>query len=443
MQTLFAISKHAVLASVKTTKGTLVRWIDRFVPAGVDLDTTTRARLFIGVASLVALLSLFRGLSLMLSGFVVHGILVEVLILDIAAALWLLRKKTSLALAVHLLFAPLFALGTGMAYQRGGVGAPVLLGLGLLPGAALLIAGPRTGIVYFLLHVLVIGSFATARATGHVFADTLAPDRKLAVETLGAVLFSSALFGVFSIYERLKGIALTERATAERERLSAEQLTRLVERSRAESLAIITKSLMHEVNSPLTVIDQNLRFCTTSAQRGTRFEDPDVASALADARTSTERIVTILRDLRAFTRIDEADVPVIDLCVTSRTALRILRPNFDRVAFELELPPAPVFVRTNESALLLLLLNLLRHAVRSCSEAPHPKVLVSIQATDGVEPHRLIVSADTTDMPPMRTKRLGEASELVVSERIVEQLGGTLVAGATGSSKVWVELRPA
>lgn len=409
-----------------------VGWLDLFVPASfaADPDAARRARLFTGTVTGVAVLSVVRGVSLILGGFFLHGVLVTGLVLAATGALWLLRRTGSLAIATHVIFLPLFLLGAAMAYQRGGVGAPVLLALGFIPGAVFLFAGKRGGVPYAAMHLLTILGFWWWRASGHVLPDLLAPSRRLVVEGVGAVSFGVLTFVVFFAYETLKGTALHESRAAERRSVKAEHLTRLIEIARAESLAAIAKGLAHEVNNPLAVIDQNLRFVL----RAKGSLSAEASASLEDAMASVERIATVMREIHTFARSGPGTISTVDLRVLLRTATRILQPDIARCALTFDVPDSPAFAKGNEGEILQVIFNLLRDAMYACHAESAPEIRLALAPAPGggwrlsITDNGATPPGDTTqehaDSSAPKRPRLG----LAVAERIVSGFGGVVAS---------------
>ncbi len=99
----------------------------------------------------------------------------------------------------------------------------------------------------------------------------------------------------------------------------------LVESEKMAVLGNLTAGITHEINTPLGVINSNIDL----VKRATRRMDDKVASALLPAvdasQAAVERIDALVKNLKRFVGLDEADVRRFDVREGIESALALLR----------------------------------------------------------------------------------------------------------------------
>ena len=157
------------------------------------------------------------------------------------------------------------------------------------------------------------------------------------------------------------------------DRLRAEELLRLGQVARLNTLGELAAGMAHELNQPLTAMLAN----TQAASRLLADEPPELASARAamtqaveQARRASE-VVGRLR--RAVERPDlSAQLQSVRLQEALRNALYLLEPEFKRRELEpqLEAPAATTIVLAEPVALEQIIHNLLMNALQALEQVP-------------------------------------------------------------------------
>ncbi|MGO8969168.1 MAG: PAS domain S-box protein [Myxococcaceae bacterium] len=246
------------------------------------------------------------------------------------------------------------------------------------------------------------------------------------------------------------------RDIAERRAMQAQ----LMVASRMASVGTLAAGMAHEINNPLAFINANLVWLRDAleAQRAalgdSSFQELD--TVVSEARTGIERIGNIVRDLKAFSRVetDEAAAPVDVrkvLSFAAKMADKELRQRA-RVVSELEDVPA---VLGSEGRLGQVFLNLLLNAAQAIPDGAATSneirirclhrdrtVVVEVSDTGRGIPEEL--QARIFD-PFFTTKPVGEGTGLglAVCHGIVRGLGGEIsVRSEVGRGSTFSVLLP-
>ncbi len=229
-------------------------------------------------------------------------------------------------------------------------------------------------------------------------------------------------------------------------RSRARELRRNLEH--ADRLATVGKlaaGIAHEVNNPAALVRTNLEIMLESL-RDVRAElAPSAVPAIDDLITMTrenlagmERIVTIVRELGAFSRVESDRVEWVDLSDISRRTCSMLANEIrHRARLVLDLRSVPP-IAAEPGKLTQVLVNLLvnaAHAIPAGAVGEH-EVRVS---TEGFEDHLVLAVEDTgCGIGPLEIERIfepffttkargeGTGLGLSIAAEIVAQFGGEI-----------------
>ncbi|MDO9402812.1 MAG: ATP-binding protein [Polaromonas sp.] len=240
----------------------------------------------------------------------------------------------------------------------------------------------------------------------------------------------------------LAAVAALRRQRAERHR--AEELLRLGQVARLNTLGELAAGMAHELNQPLTAVVAN----TQAAGRLLADEPPDLGTArhaMAQAVEQARRASAVVSRLRrTVERPDLAATPqTIDLVQAVRDALYLLEPEFERrgVTAQLAVPAGAVRVLAEAVALEQVIHNLLMNALQALDHARQQdaqarQVTLRVQADGGVV--TLAVADNGPGIPhdvlprifePFFTTRSGGLGlGLSLCESLAAGMGGSLTA---------------
>ncbi|MCP3163950.1 PAS domain S-box protein [Myxococcus qinghaiensis] len=181
---------------------------------------------------------------------------------------------------------------------------------------------------------------------------------------------------------------------------------RLMLAERMASVGTLAAGVAHEINNPLAYLTANLAFAREELSNlpvpGAPGVDPALAEALADAQSAlaeaqqgAERVRTIVRDLKTFSRVDSLEDAVVDvrqvLDSTLNLATTEIRHRARLVKFFEDVTP----VRANESRLGQVFLNLLVNAAQAIPEGSPDRHEIRVCARMGDGGRVMVEVSDT------------------------------------------------
>lgn len=239
------------------------------------------------------------------------------------------------------------------------------------------------------------------------------------LDATGAVCFAVATF-----------VDITER--------NATRL-RLQIADRMASVGTLAAGVAHEINNPLAYVSSNLTFATEELQ-----QEPgrwsEVLEALAEARMGTERVRTIVRDLKTFSRPHEDTLQPVDVNNVLQASLNMAWNEIrHRARLVKHLGDVPK-VMASEARLGQVFLNLLVNAAQAIPVGSIEKNEIRLSTSTDAGKGRVVVEvADTgPGIPPETLNRIfdpffttkpigtGTGLGLAICQGIVHTLGGEL-----------------
>jgi len=250
------------------------------------------------------------------------------------------------------------------------------------------------------------------------------------------------------IYRPLANVA----AELERTDRTIEELRRaLAGADRLATLGLMSAQLVHEINTPLSVLHGSIESLLEQAP------DESCREKLRRMLRVTERLSRITGGVLAFSRPSACDLrPVaVRSVVDEAWSLVSFEPKSSAVTFLNETREHD-FVAADPGALVQVFVNVLRNALDAVSSGGVIVVRSSRVAAGGQDWVRILVEDDGPGIPPDLFPRLFEAFAtnrpdrrgvglgLNVSHEIVQRHGGTIAAAnRPGGASFEVRLQPA
>ncbi len=303
-----------------------------------------------------------------------------------------------------------------------------------LPFAALVLFPGET------LAAVVMTVGCTASGTAMLVRAHASPGTAAAFVAACAATSALALFGTrsYRLLREAEVAAAQARAHAVAELAESER-----RRARAERLALVGQlaaGVAHEINNPLSYVKSNV---TWTRQALARAGDDafDLVQALAESETGLARIQSIVADLRAFARDDDAP-ETCDAVQAAREALRLAAMRVARAAITTAaLPDDQRRVRMSRTRLVQALVNLIVNAADALEGAGRRDGHIVVRLEDTADHVVLSVADDGPGLSPeaeahlfepfFTTKgALGTGLGLALTREYVEHYGGSVEAGA-------------
>ncbi|MCW5734113.1 MAG: PAS domain S-box protein [Enhydrobacter sp.] len=214
--------------------------------------------------------------------------------------------------------------------------------------------------------------------------------------------------------------------------------------SRFTALGEMASTLAHEINQPLTAINNYLKGCHRLLERIEGEQVPALRDALSRAADQALRAGQIIRRLREFVSRGDSERRVENLpkLIEDASTLAMVGTRENAITVSFRLDPRAEQVLVDRIQIQQVLVNLIRNAVEILSESPGRRELEieTLLESDGTI--QVGVSDSGTGLAPevrahlfqpfVTTKQKGMGLGLSICRTIVEAHGG----------KIWADPRP-
>jgi C4-dicarboxylate-specific signal transduction histidine kinase len=230
----------------------------------------------------------------------------------------------------------------------------------------------------------------------------------------------------------------------------------LRQNDRLVAMGTIAAGVAHEINNPLTHLVASLPIVLDAARRGAAPDD-EVTGLLQGCLDGAQRIAAIVRDLKVFTRPDEAGTRC-DVGEVLTSVLNLLNLEYRHAARIVRAVPVGVQVAAPSARVAQVLTNLIINAVQAMPPRPVDENLIEVCAREEGDSGVIEVRDNGSGIsdqvrarlftPFFTTKPVGEGTGLGLSvcRTLVTGLGGTIdvesTEGAGSTFTVRLPLEP-
>ncbi len=255
---------------------------------------------------------------------------------------------------------------------------------------------------------------------------------------VGEAVYDTWIMPIRDTTGSVQGILAVSNDVSEMRKLQA----RTIQADRVMALGTLAASVAHEINNPLTYVLSYLEELESSlAELGATNAAERARAALGPVRNGVERIATITRDLRTFSRPDDVGLVPIDVGTVVESVLKLLGKEIEaRARLELSVGSTPPVIG-NEARLVQVILNLVMNAIQALPQGAPSEHRISVSVYE--EDARVIVEVSDSGPgvapedrerifdPFVTTKPIGVGTGLglFVCRNVVQGLGGEVTVG--------------
>lgn len=239
------------------------------------------------------------------------------------------------------------------------------------------------------------------------------------------------------------------------ERVTKAELVASLERAnRMSSIGVLAACIAHEVNNPLAYLAGNLAFLDERARRNAPVDD-EHQSALADAMNATERVRSIVAELKHYSCEDKESTKTLRASKVVEEALKIVRNEIRHIAdVSIAFEDDRVRVAAAPNRIVQVIVNLLLNAAQALPPESKGSNTIEVRTSCRDDEVSIVVSDNGPGIPPELLERVtqpffttkapgvGTGLGLAVCEEIIRQTHGTLIIenNASGGATVTVRL---
>lgn len=278
-------------------------------------------------------------------------------------------------------------------------------------------------------------SSALAHAYARAFAgESAVHDWSRGVGT-AAQHFQDSIWPVRSPEGAVISVVRVRRDVTEQKRLQAQVMSS----DRMVSVGMLAAGVAHEINNPLMAVLGNVQLALDGLDPAVHPEGDELRESLKDALEASQRVESIVRDLRLFSRAEDDRMSAVEVESVLESTLRLARTEIRHRARLVKDYRTNAKVRCNESRLGQVFLNLLVNAAQAIPEGRADtneirlasyldtagRVVVEISDTGSGIPEAVRAQLFT---PFVTTKPVGVGTGLglAICQRIVTGFGGEI-----------------
>ncbi len=280
-----------------------------------------------------------------------------------------------------------------------------------------------------------------------------APDRVIHLLRKDGKVATVEVRGLYVVFDNEPAVLAVAHDLSERRQFEA----RLMMADRLASIGMLAAGVAHEINNPLSYVTANVSFAVEELQ-ASAGPPSEVITALGEAQQGCERVRSIVRDLKAFSRTEESTRGPVDVRRLLDSAANMAWNEIrHRARLSKDYAPRLPLAEANESRLVQVFLNLLLNAAQAIDEGEAERNQIRIVAREAPDGRVVAEICDTgAGIPPENLERIfdpffttkaagvGTGLGLSICQNIVAALGGEIqVESALGRGSTFRVVLPA
>jgi PAS domain S-box-containing protein len=292
-----------------------------------------------------------------------------------------------------------------------------------------------------------------AHARTLTLENARAPDRVIHLLRKDGKLATVEVRGLYVVFDNEGAVLAVAHDISERRQFEA----RLMMADRLASIGMLAAGVAHEINNPLSYVTANVGFAVEEL-RAAAQPPGEVIAALGEAQQGCERVRSIVRDLKAFSRTEESTRAPVDIRRLLDSAANMAWNEIrHRARLSKDYAPKLPLAEANESRLVQVFLNLLVNAAQAIAEGAAERNQIRIVAREAPDGRVVAEICDTGAgiarenidriFDPFFTTKptgIGTGLGLSICQNIISALGGEIqVESAPGRGSTFRVLLPA
>lgn len=218
--------------------------------------------------------------------------------------------------------------------------------------------------------------------------------------------------------------------------------SQLIHTDRLTAVGTLAAGVAHEINNPLAYVLLNLQYLIREVPKLVNNADRtgQLIERLREARHGAERVVSIVKDLKTFSKVDEEQLGPVDLRRVLMSAIKVARTQLLDRGQIVEVFSAVPAAFGNSARLEQVFLNLFINAIQALpnTNSEHNRIVIRLyEECRGIYDHVVVEVADTgAGIPQENLDRvfdpffttkpvgLGTGLGLPICHSIVTRMGG-------------------